>query len=154
MADVAPSQGAWARAQDTPGRLHVVTSKARVPLMQELRRYMSKYDARLGSVFNRRRSLAKRLVSASWPKPEAGQVIRYACLWNDEAEAGHKQVRKVGDAAVILVLNGDAPHGGAMRDQPSPWVDAVPSDAACVYTQKWYILVLGGFSWPRTHRSP
>ncbi len=45
----------------------------------------------------------------TWPKPEVGQVIRYAYLWKDEAAGGQEEGRKDRPAAVILVLSGDTP---------------------------------------------
>jgi hypothetical protein len=65
----------------------------------------------------------------SWPKPQVGQVIRYAYLWADEAREGQEEGRKDRPAANIVVLNEADP-------QPSvvvcPITHSPRSDAATV----------------------
>lgn len=47
----------------------------------------------------------------SWPKPQAGQVLRYSYLWESEARQGREEGVKDRPCAVVLVLlrEGGAP---------------------------------------------
>jgi hypothetical protein len=53
----------------------------------------------------------------SWPKPEAGLVIRYSYLWQRDAEAGLQEGDKNNPCAIILAL---------LRDGQAPFVRVLP----------------------------
>ena len=53
----------------------------------------------------------------SWPKPEAGFVIRYSYLWQREADAGLEEGDKNRPCAIILVV---------LRDGQTPFVRVLP----------------------------
>ncbi len=53
----------------------------------------------------------------SWPKPEAGLVIRYSYLWQRDADAGIEEGNKNRPCAIILVV---------LREDSTPLVRVLP----------------------------